>query len=499
MAFPFGLVRRDSASVRRRPAALRAGLCTLLLAASSAGAQQTVTLREAIAIAQRNSHPAAAALATRDAARARDRAFDANLLPQVSLSGNAPVYNRAIIPVIQPDGSTLFRPQEQTDMTLNLNVSQQLPFTGGELFVSSALGRLQMNGERDNEYWSSTPFQVGIRQSLFRPNIAMWNQREQVIRADVAERTFLEAREDIAINTVTVFFDHYAAKLGLTNALSNVAINDTLFTLNKGRFEVGKIGENDLLQSELALLRARAALDGARLEYDRTLAALRLQLRLPVGAALEIVAPTDIPEVVADTALAVSEALRNRAQTRDLELQEVQAARRVNEARLNTGFGATVQASMGFNQTGAEMGAVYNDLLQQQRFSLGLQMPIVTWGSRSAQIDAARAEQQSVQSRAHQTREQLVQEAHFGALQLAQARRTLLISAKADSVAAMRFEVAKNRYIIGRIGMDNLYQAQSEKDQVLSAYLQSLRNYWLAYHRLRRTTLYDFERSAPIR
>ena len=68
-----------------------------------------------------------------------------------------------------------------------------------------------------------------------------------------------------------------------------------------------------------------------------------------------------------------------------------------------------------------------------------------------------------------------------------------------DSVAAMRFELAKNRYIIGRIGMDNLYQAQTEKDQVLNAYLQALRNYWLAYYRLRRTTLYDFEAGAPIR
>jgi outer membrane protein TolC len=63
----------------------------------------------------------------------------------------------------------------------------------------------------------------------------------------------------------------------------------------------------------------------------------------------------------------------------------------------------------------------------------------------------------------------------------------------------MRFEVAKNRYIIGRIGMDNLYQAQTEKDQVLTAYLTALRGYWLAYYRLRRTTLYDFEANAPIR
>ena len=75
-------------------------------------------------------------------------------------------------------------------------------------------------------------------------------------------------------------------------------------------------------------------------------------------------------------------------------------------------------------------------------------------------------------------REQLTQDAHFAALQLAQARRQLALAAKADTVATKRFEVANNRYVIGRIGIDNLYIAQSEKDQALQQYVQALRGYW---------------------
>jgi len=91
-----------------------------------------------------------------------------------------------------------------------------------------------------------------------------------------------------------------------------------------------------------------------------------------------------------------------------------------------------------------------------------------------------------------------MQDAHFAALQLGQARRNLDVSAKADTVAAKRFEVAYNRYVIGRIGIDNLYIAQNEKDQAVNQYLQALRNYWMAYYRLRQTTLYDFEAAQPI-
>jgi len=482
-----------------------AAACTAFLLLSGARTaegqemKRVITLRQAVDMAQRQGLQARAAASGREAARRRDRAFDARRLPQLSLGGNLPVYNRSIIPVVQPDGSTLFRPQQQTDASLNLQVSQRLPFTGGDLFMSSSLARLEVSGQRDLRNWSSTPLALGIRQDILRPNGFKWEGREQNLRADVAERQYLEAREEVAINTSNAFFDLYSARVALANATTNAAVNDTLYTLNKGRFEVGKIGENDLLQSELALLRSRTSLDGARLEYERALAAFRLAVNIPAGTPVEIEVTSEVPGVEADTALAVTQALRNRAQAMELELQDVQAKRRVNEARLNNGIGATLQASVGLNQTSGDVNAVYRDLLQQQRFSLAVQMPIVNWGSRSADIQAARADQDRIASTSRAAREQTVQEAHFAALQLSQSRRQLALSAKSDTVAAKRFEVAYNRYVIGRIGIDNLYLAQSEKDQALQQFVQALRGYWGAYYRLRRITLYDFEKGEAIR
>lgn len=462
-------------------------------------AQRPLTLAQAIDLAQRQSLQARAAESARDAARRRDRSFTARRLPQLSLTGDVPAYNRAIIPVLQPDGSTEFKSQQQTDASLNLQLSQRLPFTGGSFFVSSALSRLEVNGTRELRNWSSTPLALGLRQDILRPNTFRWDGREQDLRAESAERQYREAREDVAIAVTQAFFDLYTARLDLQNAERNASTNDTLYTLNKGRYEVGKIGENDLLQSELALLRARNDVDGARLTYDRALAAFRLSLNVPPDAPIDIAAIDPIPELVADTVLAVEQALRNRALPMELELQDVQARRRITEARLNNGIGATLLASVGLNQTAGDVNAAYRDLLNQQRFSLALQMPIVQWGARSNDIQAARADQDRVAATSRVAREQLVQDAHFAALQLSQSRRQLALSAKADTVAAKRFEVAYNRYVIGRIDMDNLYLAQNEKNQALSQYLQSLRGFWLSYYRLRRVTLYDFATGTVIR
>ena len=105
------------------------GLVALSLTAipARAPAQEPLTLQRAIELAQSQGNQAVAARASRDAAVFRDRAFSARQLPQLSLGGTLPRYNRAIIPVVQPDGSTLFRPQNQTDAGLTATITQQLP------------------------------------------------------------------------------------------------------------------------------------------------------------------------------------------------------------------------------------------------------------------------------------------------------------------------------------------------------------------------------------
>ncbi|HYN64769.1 MAG TPA: TolC family protein, partial [Candidatus Limnocylindrales bacterium] len=354
-----------------------AGLAVAVsLSAAPLGAQQPITLQQAIALAQGQGFAARSADATRVAARFRDRQFYSRLLPQLSLGGRVPEYNRSIIQVLQPDGSTLFKPQDQMNASLTATMSQKLPITGGDFFITSSLARLSKTGESAFRSWTSTPVSFGLRQELLRPNASAWDQREQPLRAELSERTFLETREDIALATSNLFFDLYAARVALATQIKNAAVNDTLFTLNKGRFEVGKIGENDLLQSELALLRSRTSLDGARLEYDRATAALRLGLNLPVGTPVEIEVSTEVPEFEADTARAVAEALRNRASMSDLALQDVQARRAVTTARLSNWAGASVSASYGFNATAPDHHQVYSNLLNAQQFSVALSLPL---------------------------------------------------------------------------------------------------------------------------
>jgi len=461
---------------------------------------RTLTLQEAIALAERQGVAAEAARDARDAARWRDRAFNARLLPQFSIGGNVLNLNRGINPILQPEGNTLLLRQRQTTSQMGLTVAQPVPWSGTEFTVSSLVTRYEDLGANDvtTRYWQTQPVVLGIRQDIFRPRRLLWDQRQQDISAQIFERQYLEAREDIAGITAGAFFDYYAADVALTNASANAAVNDTLYRLNTGRYEVGKIGENDLLQSELALLRARTSLDGAKLERDRAEAALRRLVNLPVGQPIAVVPPKEIPSMQVDPEMAVKQALANASATEQIELDAVIAKRHIAEARYNNGFGATVSAQIGVNQTATAFGDAYQAPLPRQSVLLGIEMPFFQWGGGRADLQAARAEQSRVQSSARARRDAMEEDARFAALQLAQTARVLAISAKADTVASKRFEVAKNRYVIGKIGISDLYIGQNEKDQAVVAYVQALRAYWTAYYRLRRLTLYDFAENREI-
>lgn len=474
------------------------GVIALLIAAPLA-AQQKLTLQQSIDLAQKQGYDAASAVATRDAARAREHAFSMRRLPQLSINATPAQFQKDIQPVIQGDGSTQFKPVEQMTARGGITLSQQFPLTGATFSVTSELQRYERTGTATPTLtYNSAPVTFAIIQPILRPNDQRWDARVENASLTAAEAQYLEDREGVAISATEAFFDLYVARMQLDNAEQNVGRNDTLYNINKGRLEVGKIGENDLLQSELSLLRSRSQAENARLEHQRALAAYRLAVNLEADADVVVVPPAAIPTLVADTIKAVEQALRNSARIRNLELAAVSARRDVVEKGLSRFPGANVTARFGLTQTADELNLAYKDPLESQRFSIGVDIPLFSFGALGADAQQARANQRRVDADNKRSREQVRQAAHFAALRLTQARRNLEVSAKADTVAQKRYEVAYNRYVIGRIGIDNLYIAQNEKDQAFSQYLTALRNYWLAYYRLRQTTLYDFEKDAPI-
>ena len=157
-------------------------LTLLALGAAPAYARQPaapLTLEQAVQRAVENGPSAQAARRSVEAARWRDKAFGARLMPQLSLQATAPNLNRAIVPVVQPDGKTLYLAQRQMESSFSVTARQPLPFSGGSLFVSTGLSRLDVYGDKGaTRLYQSSPVIIGITQGIFRPNRLAWDARE---------------------------------------------------------------------------------------------------------------------------------------------------------------------------------------------------------------------------------------------------------------------------------------------------------------------------------
>src|SRR5690606_41753021 len=110
----------------------------LFLSTISGFAQSlTLSLDDAVSIAQTNSPIADAVRSNRRAALWRYKAFRAGLLPNLSISGDAPGYINSINPITQPDGTVRFVGQQQATLSGSFDVSQVVPYTGGRFELSS--------------------------------------------------------------------------------------------------------------------------------------------------------------------------------------------------------------------------------------------------------------------------------------------------------------------------------------------------------------------------
>jgi outer membrane protein TolC len=167
-------------------------------------------------------------------------------------------------------------------------------------------------------------------------------------------------------------------------------------------------------------------------------------------------------------------------------------------AKLSNQFNASVSASVGFNQTAPVFAQAYQSPLAKQQFSMYVTLPMLQWGAGAGDVQAAKADQKQAAANNKMRHDALAEDARFSVLQLAEAARSVTISAKADTVAEKRFDVAKERYVIGKITNTELYTGQTEKDAAVLAYVQALRGYWVAYYHLRRVSLYDFRAEKPL-
>ena len=241
-------------------------LCGLSGVPAAHGQVLALTLEQTIERARNLSPDAQSARHAFRSAYWNYRYYRANYLPALTLTSD-PYLDRAINRITMSDGSVRFVEQNLLSTDLTLSLTQNIPLTGGTLFLETSAQRLDMFSDHSSS-WQTSPVTIGYRQSLFGYNSLKWDKRIEPVRYQEARKTYVETLELVAASATQKFFDLATAQSNLEIATTNYAHADTLYTYAKGRYDIGTISENEMLQLEINKLTEEANCMNARIEVE---------------------------------------------------------------------------------------------------------------------------------------------------------------------------------------------------------------------------------------
>ncbi|HDP74491.1 MAG TPA: TolC family protein [Bacteroidales bacterium] len=457
-----------------------------------------LTYNEVLQLAKDQSPQAILAKHRFRAAYWQYRTYVAELRPNLTLTGTIPQFSRSLIRYQNPDGSYTYIEENSNTTSLGLSLSQNIGLTGGQIFARSNLERTDLLGTNKTTSYMSVPVSIGFSQPLFAMNQLKWSKRIEPLKYEEAKRAFIQSMETISMEATRLFFDLAMAQQNFETAKLNYSNTDTLYKIAQGRYNIGTIAENELLQMELSFLNAGTALSEAEVDLQLKKIRLKSYLGLNDNYDLEIVLPDSIPsfDLEFDSVLALAK--ENNPQILSYQRQLLEADRDVAQARAERGLNANLFATFGLTQRATDLKDVYVDPQDQQTVRVGITVPILDWGLGRGKVKMAQSNREVVRTTVDQALTDFEQDVFLKVMQFNRQDDQVQIAQKADLVSQNRYEVTKQRFLIGKIDVLTLNVAQTERDQAKQKYINTLSSFWQYYYQMRRLTLYDFEKNQPI-
>lgn len=456
----------------------------------------TLTLRETVEMAQAHSPEAVAARHAFRAAYWNWRTFRANQLPSLTLTSD-PTLNRSIESVSLSDGNEKFVHRNQLSVNAGLEINQNVALTGGVLSLRTGLQRLDMFSDDITSY-KSTPVSIGYEQDLFGYNSFKWERRIEPVKYEEAKKNYIETLELVAAYAINRFFNLASAQTSLEIADYNYANADTLYRYAQGRYNIGTITENEMLQLELNMLTEQTNRLNARIEVDDCIQSLRSYLGISENKQLAVIPSDSIPHFSVNVEEALQLAFQNNPDISAFERRRLQSESNVAEARAERGFKAKLYIQFGLTQSNEDLKKAYSNPLDQQLVSLGIRIPILDWGVGKGRVKVAKSNRDKVYTELEQERMDFELNVARLVKQFNLQADKVTIAYKTDQTAQRRNDVARRLYLLGKSSILDLNAAIDEKDRSRRAYINALYNYWNLYYGLRSLTGYDFEKSLPI-
>lgn len=448
-------------------------------------------LEEAIRIAQVQSVDAAVALNELRTAYWQYRTHKAEQLPEVIFTGTLPSYNKQYAQYQQSDGSYTYVRNNNLGMNGEITISQNIALTGGKIELNTSLDFNRQLGSGAYNEFMSVPVGLTLTQPIFGVNDQKWKRRIEPVRYEEAKAAFMESVETVTLTTITHYFNLLLAEDKYAICRQNLENAEKLYDIAVAKRKIGQISEMELIQLKQNALRAKSDLTDA--EANRN--AMMFQLRSFLGLSEEDRIVPSIPEVVPGIRLdyhdVLEKAHQNNAFAKSILRQQLEADYAVATAK-GERRSINLFASVGYTGKGDRFKAAYNPLLDNQVVEVGFSIPILDWGKRKGQVRVAESNRDVVLSQIKKDEMDFNQNIYLLVENFNNQAAQLDIASEVDSLADTRYQTSIETFMVGKIDILDLNDAQTLKDEAKQKHIEELYYYWYYFYNIRSLTLFDF-------
>ncbi len=386
----------------------------------------------------------------------------------------------------------------------SLSVNQRVRLTGGTLSLVTDNTYTKTMSPRSNERYISTPVSLKYRQTINGFNSFKWRSRIDPERFVLAKKKYIENRENIAIISITKYFNLINAEIELEIATRNAKNSEELFKIGTGRFEVGTITQDELLTLELDVYNSNLSLIKAQQSLIKARISLNIFLNIDKNTIIKYTIPENIYDIEIPNNEAIDYAVTNNSFSSTQKITLLENERDYNEAKADNRFSSTLNLSYGLTGENKDplvedqFAQTYKDLLKDQGASFKISIPIIDWGEGKGKIAVAEADLEAAKIETKQNLIEFEQNVNTNVMEFNIQKLQVKNSAKADTIAQKGYDISYEIFKLGKLDVIKLNQAKNSQSAARKAYINSLKNYWDYWYTIRKLTLYDFKKKITL-
>lgn len=475
-------------------AALIVGLLFILLPLQA----EILTLEKALEIAFKNSPSIQEAIFQLDIS-------ESNLMRQQAALKSQ--FNLSVTPITLSESRVFneltgsYSSQEVTRSEARLSVTQPIKWTDGTLTLIDRFNWQEASssftgGVKESNYNNSLTLR--FNQPLFTYNRTKLDLKELELSLESAQMNYAVQKLQIERQVTQQFLDLYSSRESVKIAEEELKNSTESYEIIKSKVEAGISAPEELYQADLTRLNSQASLDNQRMQFENALDQFKILLGLSLYEEIEVV--TDIRKkiVPVDLQKAVSHALENRMELRQMDINIQNALHEVIRAGAENEFNASVDLSLGLTGVNPVFKDIYDAPDVDRQVSISLNIPIFDWGQRKHRLAASRTRVEAERLSASEERKQIEYEIRQAYRSLLNQETQIEIAEINIKNALLTFEINLERYKNGDLSSKDMQFYQLQLSQQRLSEVDALISYKLALLDLKIRSLWDFETGTAV-